>query len=270
MGNLLKIADWSKYFENNRTRELKKMDWVPVPTKQDGDGYTELVNHKNGAAHLGAWLAIVQVAAKCDERGTLLRGPRRPHDSQSLARISRLPKAVFDEAIPRLVAIGWLETEVFGSKGVEVVPQEGATDPAGAPQEGAPSRVPGRAPATQHGTEGKDSTGEDKTHFSPEPQAAAVQMVLAFPTVGDAKSWNLIQEHVDQLREAFPTLDVLGECRKARQWCIDNKQNRKTPKGMGKFLFGWMSRAQNGKTGGTVNRDPRGTFSAMEDYLNGK
>jgi hypothetical protein len=53
-----RVKDWSKIYENNRTRELKRMDWVPIPNKMDGDGFTELVDHPNGAAHLGAWLAL--------------------------------------------------------------------------------------------------------------------------------------------------------------------------------------------------------------------
>jgi len=68
------IKNWDKHFENNRTRDLKQMRWVPFPNSHDGDGYTELVEHKNGPAHLGCWVAIVQVASKCDTRGTLLRG----------------------------------------------------------------------------------------------------------------------------------------------------------------------------------------------------
>ncbi len=267
MAELLKIAGWSTHFENNRTRELKKMDWVPVPTKQDGDGYTELVSHKNGAAHLGAWMAIVQVAAKCDERGTLLRDARRPHDSQSLARISRLPKTVFDEAIPRLVAIGWLETEVFGLLAVRDTSQQGA----GISQADAEkSQVACARDTTLQDSTGEDITRKGITHVSPEPQAAAVQAVLIFETVGDEKSWNLIQDHINRLKEAFPDLDVIAECRKARQWCHDNAANRKTPRGMGKFLFGWMSRAQNKKQGGSVDRDPRGTWAAAQEFLNGK
>src|SRR5689334_14443931 len=97
-----RIRDWGKHFENNRTRELKDMRFVILPNKHDGDGYTELLDHKNGASHYGAWVAIVQVASKCEPRGTLLRDGDRPHDSTSLARLTRLPKSVFDEAIPRL------------------------------------------------------------------------------------------------------------------------------------------------------------------------
>jgi hypothetical protein len=163
-----RIRDWASHFENNRTRDLKRMDWVPMPNRMDGDGYTELVDHPNGAAHLGAWLAIVEIASRCEVRGTLLRDGRtllresrtflrdgrtllrdgaeraeRPHNPQSLARISHLPAELFEEALPRLVDIGWLEivdAQVVDDKGVCEIPQEGAAKPqegAAIPQEGA-------------------------------------------------------------------------------------------------------------------------------------
>ena len=107
-----RITDWSKIYENNRTREMKHMAWVPVPNRMDGEGYTELVNHPNGAAHLGAWLAILEIASRCDERGTLLRGNGRPHDAASFSTVSRLPVEIFKEVIPRLLDIGWMSVEV--------------------------------------------------------------------------------------------------------------------------------------------------------------
>jgi len=109
-----RIRNWDKHFENNRTRELKKLDWVPVPNKHDGDGFTELLDHKNGMAHYGAWHLILQVASKCDPRGTLLRdsaeGCKIPHTPQSLARITRGNAIVFNEVLPRLLTIGWIES----------------------------------------------------------------------------------------------------------------------------------------------------------------
>jgi hypothetical protein len=119
----LRVRDWDALYENNRTRGYKKLNWVPVPNKQDGDGYTELVSVPNGAAHLGAWLAILQVASRCDPRGVLQREGHRPHDAASLARMTRLPVEVFEEAIPRLLgSIGWLEI-VHGS---DVIRQDAA------------------------------------------------------------------------------------------------------------------------------------------------
>ena len=132
---LYKIRNWNSHYENNRTRELKKMAWVPVPNSHDGDGYTELVSRKEGAAILGAWLVILQVASRCDPRGTLLRSGGRPHDSASLARITRLSEPIIAEALRVCVdEIQWIEYEE-----VKSTPHEGAAishDGAALPQAG--------------------------------------------------------------------------------------------------------------------------------------
>lgn len=104
----IEIVGWSNHYENNRTRELKHMEWVPIPNKQDGDGYTELLDHPRGAAHFGAWCALLQVASRCDPRGTLLRDGGKAHDPASLQRMTRIPGAVWKEVLPRLVSIGWI------------------------------------------------------------------------------------------------------------------------------------------------------------------
>jgi hypothetical protein len=149
---LLRVKGWNEHFENNRTRELKKLDWVPVPNKQDGDGYTELIDHPEGPLHFAAWMAIIQIASKCDTRGTLSREGAKPHDARSLARISRIPAAVFESAIPRLVEIGWLESiaqEATSFQRVTSIPQHAAAIPQG----GAPSR------AREKGMEGNGMEG---------------------------------------------------------------------------------------------------------------
>jgi hypothetical protein len=54
-----------------------------------------------------------------------------------MARITRLPRAVFEECIPRLICIGWIEALTIENKQLEKIPQEGAV----IPQEGASSRA---------------------------------------------------------------------------------------------------------------------------------
>jgi len=125
------VTDWDANFENNRTRELKVMTWVPVPNKQDGDGYTELIEeHPAGAAHFGAWIAILEVASKCEPRGNLVRSTGEWHTVASLSRISRIPVTVLEEAIPRLIKIGWLTDASISECGCkssnDTEPQEGA------------------------------------------------------------------------------------------------------------------------------------------------
>ena len=132
-GEVFRVKGWNLLFENNRTRGLKHLDWVPMPNKMDGDGYTELVDHPNGAAHLGAWLAIVQIASRCHIRGALTRDNGRPHTAESLARISRIPVVIFEEALPRLLRIGWLEI-TQESAAIPQVPAEVSQEYAGIPQ----------------------------------------------------------------------------------------------------------------------------------------
>lgn len=70
-------------------------------------------------------------------------------------------------------------------------------------------------------------------------------VILTFPIVGDQGYWNLKESKVKEWTESFPHLDVMLELKKARQWCLDNPANRKTSRGMTRFLGGWLSRAQN-------------------------
>lgn len=42
---------------------------------------------------------------------------------------------------------------------------------------------------------------------------------------------------------AYPRVDVLGELRKARAWCVANPSGRKTRRGVTRFLNSWLSRA---------------------------
>ena len=64
-----------------------------------------------------------------------------------------------------------------------------------------------------------------------------------------AGAWHLDPDRLKLYIETFPALDVAHELAKARLWLIDNSGNRKTPKGMPRFLSGWLSRAKpNGQT----------------------
>lgn len=114
---------------------MKHMAWVPVPNRHDGDGYTTLVSRKNGAALYGAWIVILQVASRCDPRGTLLRAPQKPHDAASISRITRIPESDIQSALDICTnETQWLEVE-----SIATVPQEGAEKPqegAGFPQAG--------------------------------------------------------------------------------------------------------------------------------------
>ncbi len=182
-----RIRDWDKHFENNRTRLLKHLDWVPMPNKQDGDGYTELVDHPDGPAHYGAWCAIVQVASKCHPRGTLLRDGSTPHTPQSLARKSRLPAGILQAAITRLLSIGWIEVYDHPAPSCQnPAPSRQETDTEGKGREG-------------KGTEGKDGAAQPPAAETPEPGtvAAASEETVRLFLVIQPSGGNWLQQQLD-------------------------------------------------------------------------
>ena len=109
MSSVLRIRDWDGLYENAETRKLKFLHWVRVPNTLDGAGYAQLVAHPDGAAHLGVWVALLEVASRCSPRGTLIRDNGTAFNATTLALKTRLPGATFDAAIPRLIEIGWVE-----------------------------------------------------------------------------------------------------------------------------------------------------------------
>ena len=68
--------------------------------------------------------------------------------------------------------------------------------------------------------------------------------LLTFPVIGKGpKEWHLTASYVAELAGDYPGLDVLGECRTARAWCVANFTKRKTAKGLPAFLVNWLNRA---------------------------
>ncbi len=87
---LYKIKDWDTNFENSKTRQLKKLNWLPISNNLAGDGYIELIEKKDGPALFGTWIAVCEAASKCKIRGTLVRDNGEPHNPKTLARITRI------------------------------------------------------------------------------------------------------------------------------------------------------------------------------------
>ena len=69
-----------------------------------------------------------------------------------------------------------------------------------------------------------------------------------FPVNGSpGPTWSMPVSLLRELAAAYPAIDVLAEARKARVWVLASPANRKTARGMPKFLTGWIGRASNGR-----------------------
>jgi len=178
---VLRIKDWERNFETHETRKLRRLYWVPIPNKQDGDGYTELLEHPDGAAHFGAWSAIVQVASKCAPRGTLARSGDRPHDAGTISRQTRMGVEIVAAAIERLLGIGWLEW-------AELEPSGGSNSSEKANESAVLPGCREVLPETRHEdpAEGKgpDLKGpvQSRRVERPEPRPESIEEVIAFWT----------------------------------------------------------------------------------------
>lgn len=117
-----------------------------------------------------------------------------------------------------------------------------------------------RADVPDSDSDSDSDSGRTPSESCPEPPkpASSGPPVLTFPTVGTgAREWPLTAAKLAEWAAAFPGVDVLAECRKARQWCVDNPARRKTPRGMAAFLGRWLGKAQE-KSGGARGTDGPG------------
>ena len=79
--------------------------------------------------------------------------------------------------------------------------------------------------------------------------------LLSFPTNGSPKLWHLTEKQVAEWTELYPGIDVLAECRKALAWVMAN--NKKTAKGMTRYLNGWLSRTNDKPRGSKGGEEPK-------------
>ncbi len=193
-----RIKGWDKHYENNRSREIKKPEWLPLPNSFDGRGYMELCDHPAGMSHYGAWCMLLGAASRMPLRGLLVSDSGRPLSVKDLARMTRGSAKAFEEALPRLIGIGWVEEidhvtvvkdansaalgeDAEGQKNAELTPQG-----AGIPQEGA-----GKRPLNRNGNRNgnKKENGVaargPASSTTPSPQRSALTMDEAMAEVED-------------------------------------------------------------------------------------
>jgi hypothetical protein len=104
----LRVKDWSRNFETHESRKCKRLEWIAVPNDLSDIRYRMLLDHPNGTAHFGAWIAIVEVASTCKPRGVLADGGVAL-SAKHLSFKTGIPEGVLAEAIPRLLELGWLD-----------------------------------------------------------------------------------------------------------------------------------------------------------------
>lgn len=104
------VRNWDHNYEVAQSRKVDgPLTWVALPCKHDGLGFRRIMALPDGPAVYGAWVLIVQVAAKCPVRGVLAdeRGPLTPEE---LSIKTGCPEKLFERALQVVSSerVGWL------------------------------------------------------------------------------------------------------------------------------------------------------------------
>lgn len=67
---------------------------------------------------------------------------------------------------------------------------------------------------------------------------------VAMLPLKDGTEYEISVESFEEFVSAYPEINVLSEMRKMRAWCLSNPANRKTRRGIMKFINGWLGRAK--------------------------
>lgn len=98
---------------------------------------------------------------------------------------------------------------------------------------------------------GKDSLGKDN-NISAEPTIvdSTPEKEIKYADVpsiplNDGTEWKMPIELYNEYQKAYPALDIKKEVSQMRIWSLSNPTNRKTRRGMTRFVNGWLERSQN-------------------------
>jgi len=125
------IKSWSEVFENYKVRPLKHLSWVSLPTRQDSEAFVSLMRTEDGVLAYGVFVALVQWAARCPERGLLVddRGVITP---ERFSTRFGTPVACIRKAWGLLASVGWLQAKTETAEeqtDIQTYIQSGASAP---------------------------------------------------------------------------------------------------------------------------------------------
>lgn len=93
--------------------------------------------------------------------------------------------------------------------------------------------------------ESKENKTKQKKKNSPELQESARQDEAYRMPLVDGSCHPVYPEEIEKYQGLYPAVDVHQEFRKMIGWLDSHQKNRKTKQGIGKFMNGWLSRAQD-------------------------
>lgn len=196
MSLLYRIRGWNNLYETHDSRKLKTLHWIAIPNKFDGLSFRRISKQKDATDIFTAWILLIELASKCDPRGTLIREnlPLSPGDAGDA---TGFPGKIFERALSFLSSkeIGWIEA--IDNNLRENLP-ESPDVPGKSPD------VPGFPPATL-----QNSTLQDSTVHTQEAASWRTNFGIYEKEVSDAFDGLLEdREWLEERQRYHPNLDL--------------------------------------------------------------
>lgn len=173
---LYSIRGWNEHFENNRSRTVKDLAWVAIPNRHDGEHFSIIMQAEHGAEIYAAWVLMLQVASRCQPRGTLLRDNKKPHTMSTLSVKTRAPENWFVLAFEFLEKhTDWLDVKDL---------QEGCQPPV--------SLLPQHCQPPDEEGKGREGKGENGPRHFPEAETPSWEEWWSYcqsPNCGLGAEW---------------------------------------------------------------------------------
>ena len=106
-----RIKDWNALYETHDTRKLKRLSWVPVPAKLNGNGYLALLAKKNGPSLFGCWISILELGVVSSNRGQFVHSDGTALTPREISIATHMPLPLVQQTLKVLCAksFGWIE-----------------------------------------------------------------------------------------------------------------------------------------------------------------
>jgi len=83
-----------------------------------------------------------------------------------------------------------------------------------------------------------------KNSSSPDQEIPTEVFIFKIP-LNDKTEFGITQKDYDKWQDTFPAVDVMAQLKRMALWCDDNPKNRKTSRGVRKFISSWLSKEQD-------------------------
>ena len=106
---------------------------------------------------------------------------------------------------------------------------------------------------------------KDNKNISLELKDSKQNTFISLPLITGSGNYDVTFNYLNSLRELFPALDVEQEFRSMAAWLDSHPRNRKTPRGIKRFITGWLERSQNSMPASRTPQAPVATKNMSTD-----